>query len=419
MTAGPHLGGLDPADLTASYGSPLHVVDAEALDTNATAALGPLRTSGEGADVYYSYKTNPVPGVLRRLHDHGIGAEVISAYELWLALRLGVAPARIIYNGPAKSFASLCQAAEVGLGLVNANSRGDMSAMARAAAVVGQPMRSGLRVAMPHMWGGQFGIPATSDEVAETVADARSSQHLDLIGLHFHSGRVLRDRAAVDLHVRKVLSFCDRLRRLTGWHPGVIDMGGSLACATVFPLDVPGARSGDPGPETVSIAEASALWHGVLTEHFASLGLSTPLLVIEPGRALTASSQLLLTTVVDVRTVESGSRVTVVDAGSELAEPVQSERHLMYNLTRPDAAVCAHDLVGPDVDLGDVLVRSIDLPRSEPGDVLAIMDTGAYFVSFSTASYRPRPAIILREGVDISVIRRREDTADLTWREVR
>ena len=57
--------------------------------------------------MFASYKTNPVPAVLRRLHAGGVGAEVISPYELWLALRLGVPADRIIYNGPAKSPASI------------------------------------------------------------------------------------------------------------------------------------------------------------------------------------------------------------------------------------------------------------------------------------------------------------------------
>ena len=91
------LGGVDLEMVAQAWGTPLHVVDLHRLDAAAEAALEPLRR-GTGADVYYSYKTNPVAAVLRRLHAHGIGAEVISGYELWLALRLGVAPARIIFS---------------------------------------------------------------------------------------------------------------------------------------------------------------------------------------------------------------------------------------------------------------------------------------------------------------------------------
>ena len=78
--------GIDLAALAAEHGTPLHVVRGDRLDANAAAAMA----ASEAADVFSSYKTNPVPGVLARLHGHGIGAEVISPYELWLAMRLGV-----------------------------------------------------------------------------------------------------------------------------------------------------------------------------------------------------------------------------------------------------------------------------------------------------------------------------------------
>ena len=81
--------------------------------------------------MFSSYKTNPVPGVLARLHGHGVGAEVISPYELWLAMRLGVPGERIIYNGPAKSPASIRAAIRHGALLVNANSVSEARLIAR------------------------------------------------------------------------------------------------------------------------------------------------------------------------------------------------------------------------------------------------------------------------------------------------
>ena len=84
-------------ELLARYGSPVHVVDAARLSSNAA------RFTSTRCEVFYSYKTNPVPGVLRLLHAAGLGAEVVSHYELWLALRLGVRPEAIVYNDPAKT----------------------------------------------------------------------------------------------------------------------------------------------------------------------------------------------------------------------------------------------------------------------------------------------------------------------------
>ena len=79
----------------------------EPIGSTTTPATPRRPTAAAEVDVFYSYKTNPVPAVLHRLHERGIGAEVISPYELWLALRLGVPGDRIIYNGPAKSADSI------------------------------------------------------------------------------------------------------------------------------------------------------------------------------------------------------------------------------------------------------------------------------------------------------------------------
>jgi len=151
------LHGVDLRSLLERYGSPLHVVDAAKLDANVAAFLQTPAGSERGCEVYYSYKTNPIPGVLRRMHAQGIGAEVISAYELWLALKLGVAPEDIVYNGPAKSEASLVQAIEQQIGLLNFNSRDEIAPFAALARRLGKRPRVGVRVAVPGGWAGQFG----------------------------------------------------------------------------------------------------------------------------------------------------------------------------------------------------------------------------------------------------------------------
>ena len=118
------LGGCDIVDLADRYGTPLHVVDEAALRRTYRSFVQSFSASYPRVDVFYSYKSNCVPGVLAILHSEGCGAEVISPYELWLARRLGVDPSRIIYNGVNKSFEDLRGAIEVGVRLVNVDSLG-------------------------------------------------------------------------------------------------------------------------------------------------------------------------------------------------------------------------------------------------------------------------------------------------------
>ncbi len=418
-----HLGSADLVDLTERYGSPLHVVDGARLDAAATHALAPLRDPDRaGSDIFYSYKTNPVPAVLRRLHAAGIGAEVISEYELWLALRLGVPGERIIYNGPAKSPASIRLAVERGVASVNANTVAEVARIAAIAAEVGQPARLGLRVALPGGWGGQFGISSDLQIVAPLVTDALADPSLDLTAIHVHRGGTIRTRDDVAGHVHQIVGFVDALRVRTGWAPRTIDVGGSLSCPTVAGFDqrqfrlnrLLGSDLLPPDPtDAITLEAASELAADLVGDWARSCDVQVPNVVMEPGKALTANSQLLLTTVVDVKSDIEPDHA-ILDAGINLADTAAHEFHQLYSATDASAR-CDHPyrLTGPICTPADVLYNNWRLPELTPGHVLAIMDAGAYFVPFSTSFSFPRPAIVMVDDGAVEIVRERETFDDL------
>ena len=408
--------GVDLVTLTETHGSPLVVVDGDALDRAASEATC-AGTDGPSADIFYSYKTNPIPAVLAALHRCGIGAEVISPYELWLALRLGVPGNRIIYNGPAKSFDSLRVAVRCGVLAINANSSGDLALIRRAAQVEGMRANVGVRVAMPTMWRGQFGFNSESTDLLDAIRQSSDDPDLDLRAMHLHRGLSMRSADDFESYVREVLALCDTLRNATGFHPSILDLGGSLMCPTVAHLGTQEYRLNralatdllPPDPSTaVSVGGASRLATTIVTKHATAAGLPTPRIVLEPGRALTSSSQMLLSTVHDVKRDGAIPHV-VLDAGVNVAEPTSSEYHQLFSVTSPTAAhETSYRVVGPICTPADVLYNHWRLPELEHGHVLAIMDTGAYFVPFSTSFSFPRPAIVIQRGKSIEVARDRE-----------
>jgi diaminopimelate decarboxylase len=416
-------GELDLAALARRAGTPLHVVRADLLDRNASAALAPLRASPPaGADIFYSYKTNPVPGVLRRLHDRGVGAEVISPYELWLASRLGVPPRRVIYNGPAKSTESLRAAIRDDVFLVNANSASEVAMIARLAADERQTVSLGIRVALPGMWGGQFGIASDSEQLVAAVRTASTEQFVELRALHFHRGLTIRDRGTLAAYVQGIVGLCDSLRAVTGWHPEFLDIGGSLAVPTVAPFPPRQFRLNravgtdllaPKVDDCVSVADASRLAASTVASHFADAGLRVPTVILEPGRAMTGDTQFLLTSVIDVKD-DGGLAHAVLDAGINIAEPVRSEYHQLFSVSSPSApSTTPYRLVGPICTPADVLYNHWRLPQLAPGHVLAVMDSGAYFVPFSTSFSFPKPAIVMQDGDRITTLRARETFADI------
>ena len=230
------LHGAPLAGVLERWGSPVHVVDAARLADNAARFLARPPAAATPLEVYASYKTNPVPGVLARLHRAGFGAEVVSPYELWLALRLGVAPERIVYNGPAKSEASLELALARGVGLVNVNARSELAPLAAVARRLGVRPRVGVRVTVPGTWGGQFGERADTGAALAAFREAAALPELRLVALHAHLGGELADAAGLEAFLGGVLGVADQVRERLGVALEILDLGGNLACPTTRKL---------------------------------------------------------------------------------------------------------------------------------------------------------------------------------------
>lgn len=414
------LQGLALDELRRDWGSPLHVVDAAALRANAQRFLRP-RGQSPGCEIFYSYKTNPVPEVLRVLHEQGVGAEVISHYELWLAHQLGVPPERIIYNGPGKSRKSIRDAIEMDVLVLNINHAEEVQRVADVARELGRRPRVGIRVTTDHGWSGQFGTPIRGGAALRAYAEAQASGVLDVVGVHAHLGGMIHDRARLVAGVGAVLDFVEDMERQLGLSLSMLNFGGSLATPTVEhlrPLDVRLNRTfhrelPEPAAGSIEIEDHVTTLVGLVKERYARRGKAMPRLFLEPGRSMTGNTQMLVTSVISTKQVPDGNYL-ILDAGINLAESVRSEYHKIFAVRGWDAAASeTYTLVGPICSPGDTLVYAWRGRRLGEGDSLVIMDAGGYFVPFATSFSYPQPAIVMVDGGVARLIRRAERFADL------
>jgi diaminopimelate decarboxylase len=415
------LGGVELSGLVAEHGSPLHVVSFARLRDNARRFLAPVSAASNGCEVFFSYKTNPVPGVLAELHRAGIGAEVISHYELWLALELGVAPNKIVYNGPAKSEASIRRAIELDIALLNVNHREELAVVERLAAELGRRPKVGLRVTLGG-WAGQFGTAAEGGQALAAFEDALQRDALDVVGLHVHRGGMMHGEDEVRAFVAGVLGFADELRAKLGLELKILDLGGSLGSPSVRHLGARELRLNrtmlrelePPKPEqALSIERYTGLVLSLVTEHYRTLGKPAPRVFLEPGRSLTSDTQLLLTRVLGLKR-ERDTSFVICDAGINLAESCRAEYHQMFPIQGYARSwTQTYTIVGPICTPGDTLRWAVRLPELSVGDTLAIMDAGAYFVPFSTSFSFPRPGIVAVDEGQVRVLRRSETFEDL------
>jgi diaminopimelate decarboxylase len=418
------LDGVRLGALLGRWGSPLHVVDGAKLAQNAADFLAVPPGAARGAEVTYSFKTDPIPGVIRRLHAAGVGAEVISAYELWLALENGFAPEEIVYNGPAKSPVSLRHALEREIGLVNVNSRCEIAPLAAMAREMGKRPKVGVRVVVPGGWGGQLGERIDTGAALRAFAEARRFPELRVVALHAHLGGEIATAERLSWFVGEALAFTDVLRKELGLELSVLDLGGSFACPTVRHKGALEARLNvafgadllprDPA-SVIPIRDAVALVVRRVEEHYRARSRPAPRVILEPGRALTGDAQMLLTRVVNVQDEVDGVTHAVLDAGICVASPVPDEVHQLYPLAAPRrGGRRAYRLTGPICSPADVLYPCWHLPPLRPGDALAIMSSGAYFVPFASSFSFPQPGVAMIEGGVVTLLREPETFAHMT-----
>lgn len=422
LTALPGLGlaldGVSLHELTIQFGSPVFVVHAAKLRRNAAAFVG----DDADHEVFYSYKTNPVPGVLRLLHDAGVGAEVTSHFELWLARKLGVAPEKIVYNGSNKSEESIRDALRVGIRTLNLNHREEIAVVAKIARELSVRPKIGLRISTGEGWTFQFGTAVEGGAALDAFKEALAEPSLEVVGIHAHNGRVIRTEENLRRHIEGVLRFTDDLNSATGFVPQILNVGGSLGTPTTAPLggrdlrlnralgrDIP-----PPDPtQTLSIEQYVAWVVGHVRDHFRARGLPAPKVFMEPGRAMTGNTQHLVATVRAVK--QSKQRVhAILDTGINHAESVRGEYHQLFPVKRfahPHAE--RYTIVGPTCTPGDTLYGSAALPTLDREDTVVIMDAGAYFVPYSTSFSFPQPAIVLLDQGKPKVLRRAQTFEDI------
>lgn len=413
--------------LAEQFGTPLHLVDLKKLADNYHEFSATRSSSGLSCEVFLSYKTNPVPGTLTYLHQFGAGAEVISEYELNLALQLGVPADKIIYNGPAKSDESIALAIAEGILMLNINHREEIESVRGIAARLGKKVNVGLRVNSADTWAGQFGVSMSGGAALAVFQELLATPEFNVVGVHCHRGVLIHTADEAKSHAQNVLGFCLDLKRELDFVPQIIDFGGSLSIATTRHFsdqDMRLARTFliEPGPPDVDHSLTPGEYAKIIAQTaddwFQQQALPPAKIVIEPGRSMTGNTQILLTSVVSLRPMEQFC-YAIMDAGVNIAEIMQSEFHQVFPLKRSARVRKTYRVVGPLCHLGDTLLYAWKFPELEIGSQLAIMDSGAYFIPQSNSFSFLRPAIVaLNEAGEAKLIRHRERMSDMLSRDV-
>lgn len=429
--------GVSACDLAATFGTPLYVLSEQQLRLNLgrwAAAVAAAWPHGPTL-VMPSLKANTSPVLRALLNEEGAGCDVFGPGELEIALGSGVPAGRISLNGATKSDALLERAIAAGV-TVTLDSADEYERTQLVAKGLEQVARVRFRIRpwLPHTdalsdfdpAGGaaylaiqdyRAGMP--THEMFECLA--AGDDFVDLVGVHAHASRQTTDLTFWAAYARNVGETCAELARLSpGWRPREIDLGGGFAVPRdpTGPDPVEGSLA--PSPTEYMSALVAGLSEGLAVGGLTPDGIG---LQVEPGRAVYGNAGLHLTRVLHVKrqsqplprtwietdTSEAFLADTIIEHNAwtaVLANEPEREADTMAAVTGISCGV-------------DVLLPAKPQPRVEPGEILAILDTGAY--QDSTANNfnaMLRPASVLVTGDDVRLIKRRETLDDLTARDV-
>ena len=418
-------GGCDIVELAKDYGTPLHIVDESKLRCNYRSFLKAFKNSYFKVKVLFSYKTNCVPGVLKILHEEGCGAEVVSPYELWLASQLGVETSEIIYNGVNKSMKDLKIAIQKGVGLIIVDSASEIYRLKKISEELKREVNVGIRIYPGVGWEAQFGLKIKEDRIVDLFEELNRTSFLNLCCLHVHIGSGIRYTKKYQRAIETVCLLIQELKEKLDIDIEYFDLGGGYGVPTVRALTLPEIAlykffNMPPREPKVKNCPSVEVFGGTITSSLRSCcrryGIKEPYLLLEPGRAITSNAQILLLTVGEIKKRRDGTKFAITDGGiRNIAFPLSWEYHKCFLANRASASLKdKYFVTGPLPSPEDLLYRNWELPELKEGDILAIMDAGAYFTSFSNNFSFPRPAVVLASDSRHRLLRQQENFEHMT-----
>src|SRR6202171_3028501 len=394
--------------LAERYGTPLYVYAASMIRERYDAFDAAFRDLPH--TICYSVKANSNLSILRLMAKEGCGFDVVSGGELERVLAVDrKASRKVVFSGVGKTSEEMRAALKAGILLFNVESESELWGLAECATHLRTRASIALRVnpdvaadTHPYISTGlrkhKFGVPIR--DARALYAKASGARYLRVAGVSVHIGSQITDVAPFAEAVARVADLVRALRG-DGHDIRYIDAGGGLGISY-------------EKPNSVEFSRYVATYAQALAKPLRGLHVH---LLLEPGRSIVGPAGTLITSVV-YRKANDGKRFLVVDAGmNDLIRPaLYGAFHEIVPVKRSaETTTEVVDVVGPVCETGDFFARDRELPHVEEGDLLAILDAGAYgMVLASNYNTRPRPAEVLVSGKSVKVIRRREKVPDLT-----
>jgi len=407
--------GVSLAELAETHGTPLYVYSAGQIRHQF--GLFQEAFAGREATVCYAVKANSSLAILRMLAELGAGFDIVSGGELERVRRASrAALGRVVFSGAGKQQWEIDAALRAGILLFNVESEAELVLLAERAEALGVRARFALRVnpdvfaqthpyistgLREHKFGVEIGLARA------IYRRAAQSQWLDAAGVSVHIGSQIRSVGPFAAALARVAGLVGELRS-DGHEIRYVDAGGGLG---IDYNDSPMEPRFDAARKVREYAAALGK---------AAAGLGAVHLLVEPGRFVVAQAGGLLTRVVVVKKNGAKTFVIMDAAMNDLIRPtLYQAHHEILPVKQGREATAKVDVVGPICESGDFFAHDREMPRVKAGELVLVLDAGAYGMSESSNyNTRARAAEVLVDGSEARLIRRRETLRELMAAEI-
>lgn len=413
------IGGCDVTQLADEYGTPLYVMDEETIRRIAKQykeAFAPY----QNVNMLYASKALMTKAIAKILDSEGFGFDVVSGGELYTVLNAGVNPQKLLFNGSNKSIEELEMAVDCSIGRISVDNFLELALLDNILKAKNKTQDILLRITpgiechtheyiqTGHL-DSKFGFDLSQlDEVVELIRDEYTN--INLVGLHAHIGSQIFE---TKVYYDEVQVICEQFKKIKdkfGIELTEMNLGGGLG-VTYTKDDTP--------PSTYEIANTiiSSIQEGIKKYE-----IKAPTIYIEPGRSLVATAGCTLYTIGSSKQVPQGKKYIAVDGGMA-DNPRPSMYQAVYTAMIGNNAENSEKetvtIAGRFCESGDILIKNIELPKTQEGDILCVFNTGAYGYSMSSNYNRVlKPAMVLVNNKKSDIIIKRETYEDLVSHDI-
>ncbi len=416
------IGGCDTVELANRFGTPAYVFDEVEIRRNCRAFVDSINENYAGNGmVLYASKAFCCKEMCRICAEEGMGLDVVSGGELFTALSVDFPAEKIYFHGNNKTPEELQMAVDHHVGRIVVDNIFELETLDKIARDADRVIEILFRIkpginAHTHDFirtgqiDSKFGFALETGEAMQAVKKALTMANLKLMGIHCHIGSQIFDIDPFELAAKVMLDFIAQVKEETGTELGVLNLGGGFGIKYL--------QTDRPRPFADYMKKVSA----VIKEYSAELGLKMPYVIIEPGRSIVGAAGITLYTVGAVKKIPNVRTYISVDGGMG-----DNPRYILYQAQYEiicankanEPRECTATIAGKCCETGDLIQEGTSVQRVEPGDILAVLSTGAYNYSMASNYNRiPRPPVVFVKDGEARLVIKRESYEDLTRNDI-